>query len=94
VSIGVVRKKGCKENHLLTKLDDLLTESEMVDHKVWGRTQGFLVYVVRTYKPMAPFILGSHLTIDSWRPGRDEEVWKLQQSQEEASLESDNGSKI
>jgi hypothetical protein len=94
VSVGVVRKKWCKANRLLAKLDDLLMESEMVDHKVWGRTQGFLVYVVRTYKPMAPFILGFHLTIDSWRPGRDEEVWKLQQSQEEASLESDNGSKI
>jgi hypothetical protein len=30
----VARKKWCKAKRLLAKLDDLLTESEMVDHKV------------------------------------------------------------
>jgi hypothetical protein len=45
----------------------------MVDHKVLERNRGFLVYVARTYKHMAPFLLGFHLAIDSWRPGRDKE---------------------
>jgi hypothetical protein len=64
----------------------------MVDHKVLERTRGFLVYFLRTYKPMAPFLLGFHLTIDSWRPGRDEEGWRLRQAEVEASLESDDES--
>jgi hypothetical protein len=65
-----------------------------------GRSQGFwkdpgfLVYVARTYKPLAPFLFGLHLTINSWRPGRDEEGWRLWQSEVEASLESDNESDI
>jgi hypothetical protein len=88
----VARKKWCKANRLLENLDALLKESEMVDHKVLERTRGFLVYVARTYKPMAPFILGFHLTIDSWRPGRDEEGWRLRQAEVEANLESDDES--
>jgi hypothetical protein len=41
---------------------------------------------------MDPFILGFHLTIDRWRPGRDEEGWRLRQAEVEveASLESDD----
>jgi hypothetical protein len=86
----VARKKWCKAKRLLPKLDDLLKESEMVDHKVLERTRGFLVYVARSYKPMSPFLLGFHLTIDSWRPGRDEEGWRLRHAEVEASLESDD----
>jgi hypothetical protein len=69
----VTRNKWCKLKRLLAKLDEFMKESEMVDHKGLERTPGFLVYVARTYKPMAPFLLGFHLTIDSWRPGRDDE---------------------
>jgi hypothetical protein len=39
---------------------------------------------------MAPFILVFHLTINSSRPGRDEEGWRLRQAEVEASLESDD----
>jgi hypothetical protein len=88
----VARKKWCKANRLLANLDVLLKESEMVDHKVLERTRGFLVFVTRTYKPMAFFLLGFQLTIDSWRPGRDEEGWRLRQAEVEASLESDDES--
>jgi hypothetical protein len=59
-----------------------------------GKDPGFLVYVARTYIPMVHFLLGFHLTIDSWRPGRDEEGCRLWQSEVEASLESDDESEI
>lgn len=39
--------------------------------------RGFLVYVARTYTTMLPYLKGLHLTIDSWRPNRDEEGWRL-----------------
>jgi hypothetical protein len=88
----VARKKWCNAKRLLANLYALPKESEMVDHKVLERTRGFLVYVERTNKPMTPFLLGFHLTIDSWRPGRDEEGWRLRQAEVEASLESDDES--
>jgi hypothetical protein len=56
VRVLVLRKKWCKAKRLLAKLDDLLKESKLVDHKVLERTRVFLVYVARTYKPMAPFL--------------------------------------
>jgi hypothetical protein len=43
---------------------------------------------------MAPFLLGFHLTIGSSRPGWDKEGWRLRQAEVEASLESDDESKI
>ena len=41
--------------------------------QIWG----FLIYVVRTYKWLNPYIKGLHLTIDSWRPGRADNGFKL-----------------
>lgn len=38
---------------------------------------GFLVYVGLTYHMMVPYFKGLHLTLNSWRPNRDEEGWKL-----------------
>jgi hypothetical protein len=38
--------------------------------------RGFLVYVARTYPAMRPYLKGLHLTIDGWRPGRDDKGWK------------------
>jgi hypothetical protein len=39
--------------------------------------RGFLIYVTRTYPMMKPYLKGTHATIDSWRPGRDEDGWRL-----------------
>lgn len=51
-----------KENSLNTK--------ELLSHR------GFLIYIVRTFTPMNPYLKGLHLTIDSWRPNRDEHGWR------------------
>ena len=39
--------------------------------------QGFLNYVVRTYRWMNPYLKGLHNTIDGWREDRDEGGWKV-----------------
>ena len=41
--------------------------------------RGFLVYVARTYPSMVPYLKGVHATIDSWRPGRDCDGWKIRE---------------
>ena len=48
--------------------------------------RGFLIYISRTYRPFKPYLRGLHKTIDSWRPYRDEEGWKMMQSILEAKL--------
>ena len=39
--------------------------------------RGFLVYVSRTYKYMTQYLKGVHLTLESWRQYREEEVWRM-----------------
>jgi hypothetical protein len=34
--------------------------------------QDFLIYVVCTYPRLNPYIMGLHLTVESWRLGREE----------------------
>ena len=48
----------------------------VLDFKHLERGRGFLVYLSRTYSSMVPYLKGIHLTLDSWRPGRDKEGWK------------------
>lgn len=52
-----------------------------VDRKRLEQIRGFLIYVSRTYPWMPPYLKGLHLTIDSWRPGRNEQGFKLKASE-------------
>jgi hypothetical protein len=90
VRILVSRKKWAKAKRLLATLQELVLASEWVDHKVLEIIRGFLVYVAHTYKPLTPFLMGLHMSIDGWRPGRDDEGWRLRQAEVEASRDSDN----
>lgn len=47
-----------------------------IHRKTAEKYRGFLVYVSRTYNAMVPFLKGPHLTLDSWRPDRDEDGWR------------------
>lgn len=42
-----------------------------------GSKRGFLVYVARTYDFLKPYLKGIHATMESWRPDRDGEGWKI-----------------
>jgi hypothetical protein len=48
--------------------------------------RGFLIYVVRTYPWLNPYIKGLHLMIDSWRPGREESGFKMRGKELEQAL--------
>ncbi len=39
--------------------------------------RGSLVYVMRTYPAMKPYLRGIHATLDSWHPDRDKDGWKM-----------------
>jgi hypothetical protein len=46
------------------------------NHKRLLSERGFLIYVTRAFPSMRPYLKGVHLTVDSWRLGRDEDGWK------------------
>jgi hypothetical protein len=79
--ILVYRKKWAKAKQLLATLHELALASEWVNHKVLERIRGFLVYVAHTYTYLTPFLMGLHMSIYGWRPGRCDEGWRLRQAE-------------
>lgn len=54
-----------------------LDESPELEHKPLEQGRGFLVYLSRTYTSIVPYLKGIHLSLDSWRDGRDRDGWKV-----------------
>ena len=75
--IGMVsQEKWDRTKALIQELSDLLANPPLPLHHL-VQIRGFLIYVVRTYKWLNPYIKGLHLTIDSWIPGRAGNGFKL-----------------
>ena len=52
------------------------------------KDRGFMVHLSMTYPILVPFLKGLHLTVDSWREGRDDEGWRMARCEIEAMLAS------
>jgi hypothetical protein len=70
-------EKWLKAKRLLKEVLELLNADSLhLPRKRLEQIRGFLMYVTRTYVGMAPYMIGFHMTIDSWRKGRDAEGWR------------------
>jgi hypothetical protein len=43
-----------------------------------------------TYRPLTPFFMGLHMSIDGWRSGRDKDGWRLREEEVNASRDSNH----
>lgn len=78
VYITVSQEKWEKSRKMVEDtLQELKDNDGWVSHKELERRQGFLLYVMRTYPALVPYIKGMHLTLDGWQKGRDDEGWKI-----------------
>ena len=90
VTVLVSEEKWAKTKNWIVWV---LTHCEMKEglpYKELLSCRGFLIYVSRTYGPFKPYLRGLHKTIDSWRPYRDKEGWKVMASIIEAKLSGDD----
>ena len=55
-----------------------------LDFKELERHRGFLGHLCMTFKFIVPFMKGFHLTLDSWRPLRGPDGWKVSKSEWDA----------
>jgi hypothetical protein len=55
----------------------LAKDPEKLSRKRLEQIRGFLQYVAQTYNTLTSYMIGFHMTIDSWRPGRDHEGWRM-----------------
>jgi hypothetical protein len=75
--VGMVsQEKWDKTKGLLRELTDMLTNGPLPLQRML-EIRGFLMYVVRTYPWLNPYMKGMHLTIDSWQAGWAEDGFKM-----------------
>ena len=72
----MVERKGIIEN-LSKLLNDHPLERPILDRKELERHTGFLNHLTMTYDEFTPFLKGFYLTLNSWRPKRDKDDWKM-----------------
>jgi len=77
VSVKVSQDKWDKARSYVAELSTQLASGNLLDRKSLEIYRGFFIHLQRTYPTITPFLKGLHLTIDGWRPGRDENMWKL-----------------
>jgi hypothetical protein len=55
-----------------------------IPHKALCSTRGYMVYVAGIYTFLHPYLKGIHLTLESWRLGKNEEGWTVRPAATEA----------
>ena len=89
VTVLVSEEKWDKTKKWISWVLEHVDDKEGIDYKQLLSCRGFLIYVSRTYRPFKPYLRGLHKTIDSWRPFRDKDGWKVMQAVIEAKLSGD-----
>jgi hypothetical protein len=88
---GSVIKTGSEERFVLTdqekwdKARVLVVEMRTMlenypsglNRKRLDQIRGFLQYVAQTYTSLTSYLIGVHMTIDSWQKGWNSEGWRL-----------------
>ena len=78
VFTSTTQEKWDKANEVVNRtMVELNNDVEgKLDRKTLERGRGFLIHLARTYPGLTPFLKGIHLTLETWRGGRDTEGWK------------------
>jgi len=79
VGVRVTLEKWNKTKSILSDVKEeyALSDGNRMNHKRLQRVRGYLMYVTTTYPSMVPYMKGFHLTLDGWRPNRDDDGWKF-----------------
>ena len=73
-------------DNLVDKCKDPMAPPRL-NHKDLESKRGFLVHLSMTFPSIVPFLKGLHLTIDSWRPLRNDDGWKFSHKEIRSWLE-------
>lgn len=89
VSVAVSQERWDKAKIILVWLQELLTSGGEISFKPLESHRGFLIYLVRTYPAINPYLKGIHLTLDSWRPWRKDDGWRMTLAEIRVALQDD-----
>jgi hypothetical protein len=77
VGVTCLPEKWSKVQHIIRETKEELLAGGSLNHKLLEQRRGFLNHIQRVFPAMTPFLKGFHLTLDGWRPGRADDLWKL-----------------
>ncbi len=77
ITVSTSQEKWEKAQTMLRAIRSEWAATGTLNHKSLEQRRGFFVHLQRVYPAIAPFLKGMHLTLDSWRPGRDHEGWRM-----------------
>jgi hypothetical protein len=77
VSISVSQERWDKAKVILAWVNNHLQSGSDIPFKPLESHRGCLIYIVRTYPAINPYLKGIHLTLDSWRPWRKDDGWRM-----------------
>ena len=90
------QEKWNKAKRFIIELHNILATpgdvEAVIDYKFLERGRGFMIYFCRTYTSFVPYLKGMHLTMDSWREGRDKDGWKMKMGKESQTEEEEEPS--
>ncbi len=87
VTVSVSQERWDKAKTIVDWIEKSMNEGEDIEFKKLESYRGFLIYLVRTYPDINPYLKGVHLTLDSWRPWRRPDGWKLTLSEIRTALD-------
>jgi len=81
VVVKASEEKWLKAKNHIAWLNEVLLSGADFEHERLESARGFLVYMCRAYPAMTPYLKGIHQTLDSWRPDRGQDGWRLSGSE-------------
>ena len=77
VGILTSQEKWDKGKSIIEKWIPLAFAGVKLNRKELEKDRGFLVHLSMVNPSLVPYLKGFHLTLESWRPDRDSQGWKL-----------------
>jgi hypothetical protein len=86
VMLSISQERWTKAKAMISWVKDCCNNGTEIDHKTLESYRGYLIYISRTYPSINPYLKGIHLTLDSWRPWRGKDAWKMSISEIRSAL--------
>ena len=87
VDLVVAQERWVKAQNMIKWIQEEMKAGDTIEFKPLERYRGYLIYLCRTYDAINPYLKGIHLSLDSWRPWRKDDGWKMTMSEIRAAIE-------
>ncbi len=87
VYVSISQERWNKAKNMINWIKSCCEKGSEIEFKPLESYRGYLIYIGRTYPAIVPYLKGIHLTLDSWRPWRAEDCWKMSMSEIRLALQ-------